>query len=72
MKKYKVTRTATPGEKAAYGIDTITVEVKSRAMALIMIDGDPNGSIAVNSENIEAVEALEEEDVEYLLVTEEF
>ncbi len=41
---YKVTRTATPGEKAAYGSDTITFTVKSLVMAIAHTEGDPNGS----------------------------
>lgn len=41
---YKVTRTATPGEKAAYGTNTITFMVKSLFMAIAHTEGDPNGS----------------------------
>lgn len=41
---YKVTRTATVGEKAAYGSDTITFTVKSLVIAIAHTEGDPNGS----------------------------
>ena len=59
---YKVTRTATSGEKATYGSDTITFTVNSLAMAIAHTEGDPNGSF-------EKVE--EDEEDEYLYITEE-
>lgn len=46
MKKYMVTRTATIGERKAYGKDTITFEVTGLATAIAMTAGDPNGSFA--------------------------
>lgn len=47
MKKhYMVTRTCTPGERKAYGKDTIRFEVTGLATAIAMTAGDPNGSFA--------------------------
>lgn len=41
---FKVTRTANPAERLAYGSDTITFMVNSLFMAIAHTEGDPNGS----------------------------